>query len=142
MYSVESSYHQVDEPSRQEQCPVGAERWASLLEERKERVGELVAIRLSVAWLINLGASCSQQESEGNGLSAKEGFSVPCQLLPFLQRGSRRTLNPATEPAVPLAMCTWRWNITSVDFLWSCLLALGQGGGIYIPEYKRTSGSL
>lgn len=39
---MESSYHQVDEPSRQEQCPAGAERWASLLGERKERVGELV----------------------------------------------------------------------------------------------------
>lgn len=89
--SAESSCHQVGEPSRQEQCPARAGRWAPLFGERKERVGELVTICLSVAWLINSGASCSKQESEGNGLSAKEGFSMPCQLLQFLQRASRRT---------------------------------------------------
>lgn len=116
-----------DEPSRQEPCPVRAERWASLCGERKERVGELVAICLSVAWLISFGASCSKQKSEGNGLCAKEGFSMPCQRLQFLQRGSRRTLNPATEPSSSSCDVHREVDYQSADFLWSRLLALGQG---------------
>lgn len=137
MHSAEISCHQVGCAPQAGAVPRRAEQSGGRPSgERKERVGELVALCLSVAWLINFGASCSKQKPEGNGLCAKEGFSRPCQLLQFLQRGSRRTVDPAAESSSSSGgahMYTRRRTSMSADFPWSRLLALGQGD----PDSKK-----
>lgn len=102
MHSVETPYHQGG-MSLTGRGIAPCQRCGghpSLREGRKERVGELVALCSSVAWLINYHALLLPNSSlkEMVFLQAKDGFSTSCQLLQFLQRGSLlKTLHSAAE---------------------------------------------